>query len=409
MKKYLIIALTLASVASLSAQKVNVDQASKLAGKAAEIENARNLIKEAALNPETQNDPRTYFTGGKVEFSAFDKNAQAASVNPESVNPADMAKNLLNGYDYFMMTLPLDGTQVDAKGKTVKAKYKKDIANILSAHAPMFFEMGGAAYNMKNLQDGYKLFSIYANLPELAEQGVVVTPPIENQNRALAYYYAGLCAYYAGMVNEAADVLAKGRPFGYDDPTAFILEIASWQSISQQDSTRQKEATAAIESAARAGYEKFGIEQPVFLNNLVNARVMSEDFNGAINLLNEVMAQYPDNGNLYGMRAFVYDRMDNDEASLADYRKAASMPTTDFENLKNAAKKIMRTGTEKWNLIEGNSPEAKAARDDVKNNYFLAAKAITDKAKQMKEAEGDYDLNNVIENIDYVLETYFQN
>ncbi len=409
MKKYLAIALTLASVASMSAQKANVDQANKLAGKVADIAQARSLILEASQNPETESDPRTYFTGGKVEFSAFDKNMQAAGVNPESVNPADLVQNLLNGYNYFVMTLPLDGTQVDAKGKPVKAKYKKDIANILSSHAANFFEMGGAAYNAKELPAGYQLFKIYATLPDLAEQGVVINPPIENQNRALAYYYAGLCAYYAGMVNEAADILAQGRPLGYDDPTAFILEIASWQNIAQNDSTREAEATKAIENAAQAGYDKFGLEQPVFLNNLVNARVMNEDFQGAINLLNDVMAANPDQGNLYGMRAFVYDRMDNDEASLADYRKAAEMETTDFENLKNAAKKIMRVGTEKWNLIEGNSAEAQAARQDVKNNYFLAAKAITDKAKQKPEGANDYDLNNVIENIDYVLETYFNN
>ncbi len=410
MKKYLFLALTLAATASMSAQKANVDQANKLAGKVADIENARNLIKEATQNPETQSDPRTYFTGGKVEFAAFDKNIQAASVNPESVNPMDAIQNLLNGYDYFMMTLPLDGTQVDEKGKPVKAKYKKDIANTLSSHANSFFEMGGMAYNNKALPQGYQLFKIYATLPGLAEQGVVITPAIEPQNQAMAYYYAGLCAYYAGMVNEAADILAQGRPLGYEDPTAYILEIASWQNIAQNDSTKEAEATAAIESAALAGYQKFGLEQPVFLNNLVNSRIVVNDFDGALNLLNEVMAANPDNGNLYGMRAFVYDRMDNDEKSLADYRKAASMPTTDFENLKNAAKKIMRVGTEKWNVIEGNSPEAKAARQDVKDNYFLAAKAITDKAKAAyPDNANDYDLNNVIENIDYVLETYFQN
>ncbi|MBD5337094.1 MAG: hypothetical protein HDR95_07280 [Bacteroides sp.] len=409
MKKYLAIALTLASVASMSAQKANVDQANKLAGKVADLQTARNLIKEAAQNPETQSDPRTYFTGGKVEFSAFDKGAQAASVNPESVDAAALAENLLNGYNYFVMTLPLDGTQVDEKGKPIKAKYKKDISNILSTHAPQFFEQGGAAYNAKALPTAYQLFKVYGDMPELVEQGVIINPAITNENRALAYYYAGLSAYYADMVNEAADVLAKGRPLGFDEPTAYILEIASWQNIAQKDTARQAEAAKAIEVAAQAGYDKFGLEQPVFLNNLVNARIMNDDFQGALNLLNDVIAANPDNGNLYGMRAFVYDRMDNNDASLADYRKSAEMETTDFENLKNAAKKIMRVGTEKWNIIEGNSAEAQAAREDVKNNYFLQAKHITDLAKTKEGGADDYDLQNVIENIDYVLETYFNN
>ncbi len=407
MKKYLTLALAVAGVAAMSAQKANVDQANKLAGKVAEIETARSLIQSASQDPETATDPRTYFTGGKVEFSAFDKSAQAAGVNPESVDPMEMARNLLNGYNYFTLTLPLDGTQVDEKGKPVKAKYKKDIAKIINAHADKFFEMGGVAYNTKHLPEGYQLFAIYGNLPELQAQGLEIEP-VTDENRALAYYYAGLCAYYAGMVNEAAEVLAKGHPLGFNDPTAYILEIASWQNISQNDSTRADEATKAIEAAAAAGYEKYGLEQPVFLNNLVNARVMKNDFNGAIDLLNNVMNANPDQGNLYGMRAFVYDRMGEEDKSLEDYRKAASMETTDFENLKNAAKKIMRAGTEKWNLIEGNSAEARAARNDVKTNYFEAAKAITDKASTKEGAQNDRDLQNVIENIDYVLETYFQ-
>ncbi len=48
MKKYLAIALTLASVASMSAQKANVDQANKLAGKVADIAQARSLILDAS-------------------------------------------------------------------------------------------------------------------------------------------------------------------------------------------------------------------------------------------------------------------------------------------------------------------------------------------------------------------------
>lgn len=56
MKKILTFALCLAAAGSISAQKQVVDQANKLAGKNDKITEARDLIKQAAANPETQND-----------------------------------------------------------------------------------------------------------------------------------------------------------------------------------------------------------------------------------------------------------------------------------------------------------------------------------------------------------------
>ena len=64
MKKFLTIALCFAAACSMCAQKAVVDQAKKLSGKIDKIEEARNLIKQAAANPETANDVNTYFIGG---------------------------------------------------------------------------------------------------------------------------------------------------------------------------------------------------------------------------------------------------------------------------------------------------------------------------------------------------------
>ena len=59
MKKVITMALCLTAVGSLSAQKVNVDNAKKLSGKFDKIEEARTLIRQAMENPETANDAQT--------------------------------------------------------------------------------------------------------------------------------------------------------------------------------------------------------------------------------------------------------------------------------------------------------------------------------------------------------------
>ena len=75
-----------------------------------QLGHARELIKQAMENPETKNDPRTYFVAGKIEFDAYDNATKAKMINPDDTlaNGVDMANELVNGYKYFIQALPLD-------------------------------------------------------------------------------------------------------------------------------------------------------------------------------------------------------------------------------------------------------------------------------------------------------------
>lgn len=173
----------------------------------------------------------------------------------------------------------------------------------------------------------------------------------------------------------------------------------------ERDSTMEQTAKEKIIEVASEGNKKFGMEEPIFINNIVNFMVTDGKYDEALATVNELVAANPENAGLYGLRGFVNDRKGDDQASVEDYRKCVTLPGADFETLKNAAKKIYRVGADKYNSIEGNSEEARAARQDVKTNYFEAAKAITEQAKAMNAA--DSDLQYLIENIDYALTTFF--
>ena len=407
MNRFLSIALCIAAAGTACAQKANVDQANKLAGKIDQIQQARELIQQAMQNPETQNDPRTYFTAGKIEFDAYDKATSAKMINPNdpSVNDLDMANEIVNGYKYFIQALPLDSLP-NEKGQ-VKPKYSKDIINKIAGHANDFFTAGANFFNEKKYYpEAYDAFMIYGDLPASGMLGKMAEM-IDPQQIATSYFNAGLSAYSGNAVEQSAEAFRKARNAGYDQPESYIYEIACWQNIAQNDEARSKEAQDKILDVAKAGHEKFGLEQPIFINNMINSLVTDGNIDGALAQLNDVIAANPDNAGLYGLRGYVYDRADKNDLSEADYRKAASLPNVDFETLKNACKKIFRVGTEKWNEIEGASAEATAARQNIRTNYFEAAKAIAEKAGSMNP--NDSDLQNVMESIDYALETYFNN
>lgn len=407
MKKFFSIAICLASVCSLSAQKAVVEQASKLSGKNDQLTEARGLIKSAMENPETQNDARTYFVAGKIELDAYDNGLKAKMINPDdpAANPVTMADELMAAYNYFLQALPYDSVP-NEKGQ-VKPKHSKDIVKMINSHTNDFFDAGANYYNEKlYYPQAYEAFMVFSELPQANFFGKDA-PKIDPAQVATAYFNAGISAYTGNDVEKSADAFKKARLAGYEDPTAYIYEIACWQALSQRDESRTKEAQDNITNVAREGYAKFGLEQPVFINNLINSYVIEQDFNGALAELNPIIDANPDNSALYGLRGFVYDRAGDDAASEADYRKAASMDDADFETLKNASKKIYVLGTQKLNDIQGNSPEDNAARQAIKTEYFEPAMQIVEKAGSMNP--NDPDLQNIYENIEYSITTYFNN
>ena len=405
MKKILTFALAVATIMSAGAQKVAVEKAKKMSGKPAQLEEARSLIKDAIANPETANSAETYYVAGLIEFDAFDNATKAKLINPDdpAASPDVMGKELLSGYEYFLKALPLDSLP-NEKGQ-VKPKYSKDIVSKLAGHSEDFFQAGADYFNAKEYYPGaYQAFMIYGDLAEsplMAKNASSFKPELV----ANSYFNAGLSAYSGNAVEESAKAFKKAREAGYDQPEAYIYEIACWQNLSQDDS-RAAEAQDNILEVAQAGYDKFGLEQPVFLNNIINGYVINGNNDQALAVLTPIIAENPDNASLYGLRGFVYDRAGQDDLSEADYRKAASLPDVDFETLKNVSKKLFKIGTAKLNDLEGNSPEINAARQQVKNDYFVAAQEIAEKAGSMNP--NDSDLQNVLESIDYAITTYFK-
>lgn len=403
MKKVVTFALCAAAVVSASAQKQAVSDAKKLVGKTDKIEEARSLIKGAMENPETANDPFTYFVAGNIEWEAYDKARTAQMINPEdpSVKPDQMIVQLLNGYDYYLKALPLDSLP-NAKGQ-VKPKYSKDIANKLVSHVNDFFQAGANAFNAKMYYpEAYNAFMIFGdmqNLPVLAK----TTLPVDDATRATAFFNAGLGAYSGNKVMDAADAFRKSRLAGYDQPEGYIYELACWQNLAQ-DEAKAAEAQAHIYDIAKAGNDKFGTAQPVFLNNLVNCLVADNKNDEAMALIGEQLAANPDNAGLYALRGYVNVRSGKDVEAEADYRKAASFEDADFDTLKNAARMMFKRGTEIWNEIDANTADATAKRQDVRKNYWDWANEVANRAAQKNP--NDSDLNDILDSIEYVLTTY---
>ena len=401
MKRILTLALCATVAGGMFAQKAVVDQAAKLKGKADKIAEARSLIEQASKNPETANDVRTYYVGGKNEFDLYDNARTKQMINPQdkSIDPMAMAEQLINGYNMYVRALPLDSVP-DEKGK-IKTKHSKEIIAAFNNHFNDFFNAGGTFYNAKKFYpEAYQAFMIYGMMPQQPYAAKVVKE-VPDSVINTAFFNAGLSAYAGNALPEAANAFKQGRLNNSDNPQNYIYELACWQYMVNNDSTIENQAKKEIEEIALAGFKKFGTEPMIFVNNIVNSYIRENRAQEALNLVEGQLKNEPENAALYGLLGYIYDRMDNDEQSIANYMKAASFANTDYETLKNAAKKLLKTGTEKLNATED-----RAARQALKDQYFVPAKEITDRAKQIKA--DDSDLNYIIDNIDYAITTYFK-
>lgn len=398
MKKLFILALCTAALCPASAQKANVDAAKKLAGKVDKIEEARAKIAEAISNPETSNQANTYLIASEVELKAYDSMKKSLGLNAQNTPVDDIIKMdrfLLSGYPYLLKTKEVAPN--DPKGEKAAGEADKKLAKYVND----YFEAGADLYGKKlYYPEAYNAFVIYGDIP-----GKVSSVNIPDSVRSTSYYNAGLSGWAAKELVKAAEAFKKARATGYDKPEAYIYELACWQNLMQNDSTLTAKGQKEIFEISDNAYKLFGLSQPVFLNNMINVLVEQNKYDDAITKLNQLINEKQDAA-LYGLRGYVYDRMEKDNESVADYLKAIEFADADYETLKNAGKKIFRVGTERWNKIEGTSPEANAERTNVRDNFFKKAQQIAERAKKIvPEGQSTDDLDYLLESVAYSLES----
>lgn len=405
MKKLLILALCAAAAGGANAQKAAVDGAKKLAGKVDKIEEARKMIGEAMQNPETANQVNTYIVAADIELKAYDKAKKDLGLNAQNSDPAQlemMDSYLLKAYPILEKAATLANGNAKALG---------DVQSRMQKYAPEYWQAGADLFNAQKFPGAYDAFMAYGDIPGLDYmQGKIV---VGDDVRSTSYYNAGLSGWSVPDLPKAAEAFKKARLTGYPEPQAYIYELACWQNMMQNDSTLTAQGQQSIYDCSEAGYNKFGMDQPVFLNNMINVLVERGQENQAIAKLTDLINTNP-NPALYGLRGFVNDRLEKDDESLKDYFEAVAYDNADYETILNAAKKIYRTGAEKWNAIEGTSPNAAELRRDVRNNYFEYTKALTDRATALAKAANaekpgsvnTSQLEYLIEQVDYALENF---
>lgn len=395
MKKHLILALAavtlVASAASAQANVVKEAERALKSGKSPEEVVA--IITPAFTNEETKNDAMTYLIPGKAYFNQYEdltKKQVFGKGFPEDGNKI-MAKDLINGYDYYMKALAVD-TVVNAKGK-VEHKKSKEILNTIIGSAPYFYQKAGEMYQIQDYDDTYRLFEIYNNIydkePFKSEKKADPTYSV-----AETYYNMGIAAWQGENLPNALKAFTNARNAGYSEKQLYDYALNLANNLNDKE---------AIADWATKGNELFGSEDPLYLGNIINLYLQDEQFDKAFSAIDQAIAVDPNNAQYYFIKGVLYDNDGKPAEAKAMFKKCIELNPENVDGLTQYGRSLFMEGL----AINDNAPANISVADSQKlfNDSIrpLFQEAITYLEKAYELNNDNTDALKILENIYYNL------
>lgn len=289
-----------------------------------------NNLAPAFDNEETKSDAHTYFVAGKAGINNYDKakiKMQLGQLN-DGKEKHTAAKSLKDAYGYYSKALPLDSV-VDAKGK-VKTKYSKDIIKDMVASYANMRDAGVLLFEEHDYPAAYEAWELYTTtMPanETLRKNKLVTDP--DTIVAQILFYQGVAALSAGEQDEsiadeynrkAVEVMKRAAEVkDYDNIDVYRYGI---------EAARRVNDSIAMLDLAQAGYNKYGSSDISFIGQLINSRLGAKDYAACYSLLNEAIANAPENNmraQLQDVLGYVYEQEEKFPESEAAYSEAIKL------------------------------------------------------------------------------------
>lgn len=268
------------------------------------------IITPAFNDPATAQLAQTYFIPGKAFYANYDELFALKQFNklPED-GSAKMVDDVLQGYEYFIKALPLDSLP-DAKGK-VKPKYSKEIVGTIQGHHNDFNNAAIAAWELKQYDKAYKAWQYYfdvINNPSLRPKNV----PADTTLAEIRFNQA-LAAWQADKLAEALDAFTMSKNMGYNKKQLYDYAIAVATNLHKDD---------AVYEWAQEAQPLYGKEDPNYLGFIINHYLQAQDYDKAFSMIDEAIANSPDNAQYYVVKGILYDNQDKKADAKAMFKKA---------------------------------------------------------------------------------------
>ena len=378
MKKLLLsTAIILSATAGFAQNKVVNKAFNEVKAASPNFGEAQTLIKQALANPETENQAKTWYVAGFIEYKIFEneRNQQVLNKTP---NQDKMYESLLNTYNYYLKAAELDNLP-DEKGR-VKPKYTKEIITTLRNNQNFFINGGSYYYDKKDYPKSYQYFDIftqYNNQPLFAEENI----PQDSLYLQIVFY-KGVTASLMEDHQKAVDTYEslKGKNYQEND----IYKYLSTEYLNMKDS-------ANFEKTLEEGAKKFPSE-PFYIQTLINIYLNNAQYDKALVYLDGAISQEPENAQFYDIKGRLLENQKDLDKALEFYKIAVEKDPFFADAYANIGRIYYNYAVEeqdKTSLIKDNRAYNKALEEQVRPK-FMEALPFYEKAHELKPDEREY-------------------
>lgn len=358
-------------------------------------------ILPALENEETKSDAKTWFVAGKTNLGLYDKFFTMMKFGQE-VDKELMGTSLLKAYDYFVTALPLDSVKQTNKdgsfkkeknGKIkVKTKYSKDIINNLIGHHNDFQLAGSLLYDLKKYPEACKAWGIYVSMPTsgLAERDKFMAA---DSTLSQIEFYRGVAAWQGEDLKTAVAAFANARKMGYQQKEAYDYAMNCYANMNDNE---------GIVAVAKEALPLFGDKDSQYINIIINDNINKGNYAEAEKLVEEAIAQNPDNAELYNVKGIMLEQKDDETGALACFKKAVELNPEFMQGQFNAGRLLVKQAV---NLQSENEKLKGAEFAKMKEEQVLPlykeAMPYMEKAYLLDST--DSQIKNILSNIYYQL------
>ncbi len=313
---------------------------------------ARNLIKQAIENPETKDDPKTWYTAGLIEERAFTGENQK-SLKGEPQDLPNMYAALLAMHEYYQKTYEIDH-QPNDKGK-VRPKFEKKISKAYEDNLLYYINAGGYYMEQKDFKNALKAFQAFREIKRspLFEGEKIAQP---DSNSMMVDFFAIITAYQAGDKQLAIKYGEELKGNGYRQNE--VYQILAQTYIEEGD-------TANYITTMQEGLKLFP-KEPYYSVNLINTYIVQNKYDEARTFLAQAIELNPENPQLYDVMGKLYEES-NEEEAIKWFSKALEVDPNYVESLCNIGRIYYNKAVEVSDKEEGGMAAAQKKRTALLN------------------------------------------
>lgn len=286
MKKISLIGISLISGLFAMAQTDAVKQADHiLKSFNPDYAKAKEVIVPALTDPETAETMMAWYLAGKANFGIFEAGYAQESIGNflDDTQKKVVGHALIDAYNQYYKAMHLDSIP-NEKGKIKPKKSKEMIKELVGKYPTKLKDAGILLFKAQDFNGAYDAWEIYAELPNDPRLGKEAPKADSDSILGWACYFQGAAMLLAGKdgdLNKALKKMRQAEAYGYVPMDVYLHGM---------EAARMLNDTTAMLEFAQKGYDKFGTKEINFVGQLINAKIVKNEYDDCLRMIDEAIA-----------------------------------------------------------------------------------------------------------------------